>query len=79
MTNNHRDSELVYNVGDLVGDPLYPVDTCNIGIITRVVETLCTVKYEVAWQKPSSRPFYNTKLWDHYEIAIIQRLGVENE
>lgn len=79
MTNNHYDSELVYSVGDLVGDPHYSVDNCNLGIITRVVETLYSVKYEVAWQKPSRHPFYNGKLWDHYEITIIQRIGVENE
>ena len=77
MTNNHYDSELVYSVGDLVGDPRYPADNFNLGIITRVVETLCSVKYEVIWQKPNSYPFYNGKLWDHYEITIIQRIGIE--
>lgn len=78
MTNKQYD-ELCYSVGDLVGDPLYPTGDCNLGIITRVVETPYSVKYEVAWQKLGSHPFYNGKLWDHYEVALVQRFGVENE
>lgn len=75
MTNKQYD-ELCYSVGDLVADPLYPTDHYNLGVITRVVETLYSVKYEVAWQKPH---IYKGKMWDHYEIAIVQRLGHENE
>jgi hypothetical protein len=65
-----------YNVGDLIADPLWPTDEYNLGVITRVVETLYSVKYEVAWQKPQ---VYKGKLWDHYEVALVQRFGVENE
>ena len=78
MTNKQYD-ELCYRVGDLVGDPMYPTGDYNLGVVTRVVETLYSVKYEVAWQNPGSRPFYNGKLWDHYEVALVQRLGRENE
>jgi hypothetical protein len=76
MMTSKEYSELSYNIGDLVGDPMYPTDDCNLGVITRVVETLYSVKYEVAWQKPQ---IYKGKLWDHYEVALVQRFGTENE
>lgn len=61
--------KLIYNVGDLVADPICTSEgKINLGIITKVIKFPYSVSYTIHWLHEI---YHERKLWDHYEISFI--------